>query len=495
MSATAKSPNPVQGTTAPTPSRRVMAILVIVVLTAALSAPFVAEKVFPSATVWTASDVPIQHIVILMMENHAFDNYFGSYCPTIGPFCASAVMGEPAGLCVPDVPGAAPGAGCTKPFELGPSNMSPEDLAHDYNSTVRSIDGGKMDGFYEYEYAATRPFGYYNSSTIPIYWDLAEEYGLGDNFFSSAISYSLPNHWYLVSGQAPPNSVNQSAIGRNTSAYKHAYLNQSNATMTVEDLLNLTPSVSWKYYDWSLPTYQVAINAGWTTKGGSAYDYWSPLAAKAESYTQWYANHFVSRDAIFGDAANGSLPDISYVIPYPTFSDHPGTSNISSGESFVAQVVDAIESSPEWHSTALFLSWDDYGGWYDGVAPPKLDNLGLSIRVPLIVVSPYTPEGTIVHGLGYFESLLHFVEWRWNLGCITSRDCNAPLPFAYFNFNQTARAPILFPTNWTNATYPMPLQDVSQIALGCATDCQIDPEEWNTNAAQATENFTEYEAD
>ncbi|MGA7862332.1 MAG: alkaline phosphatase family protein, partial [Thermoplasmata archaeon] len=604
--------------------RTAIAILAVVVLsvTAVLYTATLPSRVAPA---WGPADVPIDHVVILMMENHAFDNYFGTYCPAVGPYCTAAVNGEPPGLCVPDVPqGGEPGltspvideavsaseesdvfeshevsstavvnetflgpralteaeptsnatavtgptfaisenitgaglkdtdvvdvtafpkgsmflqsitvnwggtvvtydyigqqgtgvltayvthtfaaggnysisatataidgsthysasvpaqetrlvgsaVACTQPYELGVDEMFHNDLPHNYPNTVGSIDGGAMDGFYQYEYATTGPFGYYNSSTIPIYWDLAEEYSLGDYFFSSAQSYSLPNHWFLVAGSAPPNSIVQNAPDRNTTSYKHAYLNQSNATETVEDLLNATPSVSWKYYDWTLPAYQAAISGGWGVAAADAYNYWNPLAAKAESYTAAYASHFVARDDIFTDAAAGTLPEISYVIPYPTFSDHAGQSNLSSGEAFIAQVVDSLESGPEWRSTALFISWDDYGGWYDGVAPPlpvgspggpiNATNVSadLSIRVPLIVISPYTPEGLVVNRLGYFESLLHFLEWRFSLhtasgaDCITSRDCNAPLPFAYFDFNQTPRAPILFPTSWTNA--------------------------------------------
>lgn len=210
-------------------------------------------------------------------------------------------------------------------------------------------------------------------------------------------------------------------------------------------------------------------------------------------------------------SAAGTLPEISYVIPYPTFSDHPQTSNISAGEAFIAQVVDAVESGPEWSSTALFISWDDYGGWYDGVAPPlplgssggPINNTNvsadLSVRVPLLVISPYTPQGIVVNSLGYFESLLHFVEWlfglhtAWGADCINPRDCNAPLPLAYFNFNQTPRAPILFPTNWMNATYPMPLQNGS--ALACPNNCGITPPRWNTDAAEGTVNYTEDDDD
>ena len=446
---------------------------------------------------WGPEDTHIGHIVLIDMENHAFDNYFGTYCLTLGADCPSEVRGEPPGICVPNYPGNLTGP-CTAPYPLGVGEMGPPDMPHTYPSTIGSIANGTMSGFYQFE-GGRESLGYYNATEIPVYWDMAEEYGLGDNFFSSALSYSLPNHWYLISGQSPPNAWTGPPAKANytaTRAYEHVYLNQANATTTVEDLLNDSPQVSWKYYDWSLPTYQEAINAKWGEIGG-AYDYWNPLAARAISYTQWYTTHFVSRDLIFQDAENGTLPDLSYVIPFPTFSDHP-PANVSAGQSFIAQVVDAIEEGPDWSSTAILITWDDYGGFYDGVAPPKPvgapnDQLGLSIRVPIIVISPYTPEGTVVHGLGYFESMLHFIEWRFGLPCITTRDCDAPNLFEYFDFNQTARPPILFPTAWANASYPMPLQGGTE--MPCPSICTIDPQNWNTDAIEGTANYTETEAD
>jgi phospholipase C len=144
-----------------------------------------------------------------------------------------------------------------------------------------------MDGFSLAEDRGVLPFGHYDGEAIPLYWELAEQYAIGDDFFSSALSYSLPNHRYLLAGQAPPLRVNvsnfPSASGRDT------YLDQANATQTVEDLLNATPSVSWQYFDWALANYTTATSSfGKTTRRGSggigsAFSYWNPLAAKHES--------------------------------------------------------------------------------------------------------------------------------------------------------------------------------------------------------------------
>jgi phospholipase C len=427
---------------------RLVGILLVLALLVSISVPLVLRELPQRASAWSPSQSPIRHIVVLMMENHPFDNLFGTYCQSVGPLCPDTVRGIPAGTCVP-VNLTQPSLGCIKPFPFTAANLSTPDMPHVYNASMAAWNHGAMNGFTAAEHAGREPFGYYNGSTVPVAWDLAQEFGIGDNFYSSALSYSLPNHWYLLAGQAPPVSV---YYGFGGPEYRSTYLHQANGTRSVQDLLNASPSVSWKYYDWALPSYDVAIH---TAPGGfSAYNYWNPLAAKAESYTSWYSSHFVARTGFFADAGNGTLPNVSWIMPDYTFSDHP-PANVSVGETYIASVANAIAASPDWNSTALFVTWDDYGGFYDHAPPPVLDPLGLSFREPLLVVSPYTSAGLVVHSLGYFESLLHFIEWRFNLGCLTPRDCQAPLPLAYFDFNATARHPVYVPANATNATYPL----------------------------------------
>ncbi|MCI4331000.1 MAG: hypothetical protein L3K19_04045 [Thermoplasmata archaeon] len=402
---------------------------------------------------FSPSQTHIDHVVIVMLENHAYDNYFGTYCRTTDPFCSSTGHGIPYGTCVPYDPTSL-SLGCLRTWNFTVQNLSTDSPPHYYNNSVRAIDSGRMDGFYLAEHNGTLPFGHYNGSTIPVYWDLAEQYGLGDNFYSSELSYSLPNHWYLMAGQSPQNAQQITLHQNSPKSYLHTYLNEANRTKTVQDLLNHSRGVTWKAYDWPLPSYQVAINGPVGLAPGSAYDNWNVLASRSESYSSSYNSHFVDRSQFFTDVAAGKLPSISWVTPATWFSDHP-SSNITNGEGFVSQLVDAVENSTSWAHTAIFVSWDDYGGFYDHMAPPRLDSLGLSIRVPLLVISPYSKENYVSHKLGYFESLLHYVEWQFQLGCLTPRDCKAPLPFDFFNFNQTARKPMFFSLA---DRYPMKLQ-------------------------------------
>ncbi|MGA3021877.1 MAG: alkaline phosphatase family protein [Thermoplasmata archaeon] len=426
----------------------IVAIVIIAILVLAGMGFEIATR--PPATV-SGFAPKIDHVVFILMENRPYDQYFAGYCLVLSAYCNDTGNGIPAGTEEPQLNAT---GGYVVPYNYTVKNFTIVDQGHTYDPTIASIDSGKMDGFYSAEGSGLDPFGHFNGSTLPVYWDLAQEYALGDDFFSSALSYSLPNHWYALAGQAPTEGFKQPVA---TTAEKQTYLNEANQTETIQDLLNAT-TVTWKYYDWALDPYQEAINLPVGANDvGSAYSYWNPLAARAESYDRYFVAHFSDRTNFFSDVTDGNLPDISWVIPQTNFSDHPPV-NVTLGEEFVATVVDTIEMSRYWPSTAIFLSWDDYGGFYDHVAPSRIDPLGLSIRVPFLVISPYTPAGTLIHTLGYFESTLAFMEHRWDLGCIGIRDCNAPDLLNYFDFHGAPRPPIFFDPNWSNDSYPMASQ-------------------------------------
>jgi phospholipase C len=427
---------------------------------------------------WGPGSTHIQHVITVVMENRGYDNFFGSYCLALGPYCSSTGSGIPSGTCVPYDP-SNPALGCVTPYNLTTSQFVTSDMQHDLVSGRASWNNGAMNGFYGAEYSGSLPFGHYNGSTLPIYWDMAEQYATSDNLFAGNLSWSLPNHWYLMAGAVPhvtQFSYLDSAVAR------QSYLNQSNHTKTIQDTLNGS-STSWKYYDWKLAPYARAINNMNFVGAASAFDYWNPLAARAESYQSYYNQHFAARGDFVKDLKNGTLPQISWLIPLFSFSDH-APANVTMGESWVAQLVNAVEASPEWNSTAIFVIWDDYGGYYDHVAPPRVHANLLSFRSPILVISPYARENYISHVQLSFFSLLHFVEWRFKLGCLTRLDCAAPLPFDFFNFNQSARPPMYFATDWTKASYPMPLQAGGNAP--CAGCLDPTPSYWAPNDTAPT---------
>ena len=406
----------------------------------------------------------IDHIVFVVMENHAYDNFFGTYCQLQSPVCPAIGNGLPGDTCVPYNPTYAYGA-CIRPWNFTAKNWSlATPLPHTYLASHAAWNNGLMDGFYAAEGSGLDPFGHYNGSTVPIYWDLAQEYELADNFYSSILSYSLPNHWHIVAGQAPQIIAGNSTIGCPTcngtyvAQRDRLYLSEANHTRSIEDLL-LNSDVSWKYYDFTLGSYSHAIGItlnqttgriGWA---GHAFNLLNPQAAKAESYNASFTSHFVYNTQFYGDARNGTLPSLSWLIPPRLFSDHP-PQNSTLAQTWLASVVDAVEASPDWNTTALYITWDDYGGFYDHVDPPTYAGWQLGFRVPLIVVSPYTRAGAITSSFGFFESVLRLMEWRFGLGCITFLDCRAPLPIFGFDWSQTPRAPMMFPTDFSLASYP-----------------------------------------
>jgi len=401
----------------------------------------------------TPSTIPIKHVVFLVQENHAYDSLFGLYCQVVGPYCPHAANGIPAGTCVPMFPTNL-SRGCVRPFNQS-ALFLPVDMNHIWTGSHGSWDNGSMDGFYVAEGRTNETFGHYNASTIPVYYNLAEQYALADNFFSSAQSYSLPNHWYLVANATPAAGLyNLSYLNSYKAA--HTYLNEANATPTIEDSL-INRSVSWKYYDISLNNYNGAIS-NLTNVGLSAYSFWSPLAAREQSYASSVASHFTGRPQFFRDAHAGKLPALSWVIPTASASDHPKLGNLSTGQDWVASVVDAIEKSPEWNSTVLFVAWDDFGGFYDHVAPPFRDANGDGFRVPFLAIGPWVREGYVSHTPMDFGSVLRFMEWRFGLPCIGERDCTANLPLDMFNFTEGPRAPIVFGNYSAGTVYPMTLQ-------------------------------------
>jgi phospholipase C len=381
---------------------------------------------------------PIKHIVVIMQENHSFDNYFGTY---------PGANGIPKNVCMPLDPDR-PNDGCVKPFPS--ANVTPPDMIHEYHESHIGYDNGKMDGFMQGEHQNNYTMSYYDNKTIPYYWDLAKHYVLADNFFSSVLSYSLPNHWYAIAGQAPTASIyhgipqSTKDISPNQKQDQKEYLRESNIInkTIVESFMNHTNGdITWKYYYHKIDVDGDYKNA---TINGDAYDFWNPYSAKPSSYIGKYAPHFVNREQIFSDLKNGSLPQVSWVFPSDKLSEHP-PNNMTVGMDWVVNVVNSIMKSPYWNSTAIILTWDEYGGFYDHVAPPQIDKYGLGFRVPAIIISPYAKTGFIDHTQYSFESILKLIEWRFSLPPLTARDAHANNLLNAFDFSQKPRPPHIIP--------------------------------------------------
>lgn len=397
-------------------------------ISAALLSILVLSAISPvlGATVSTTGPDPIKHVIVIVEENHTFDNYFGTYPGANG--IADATPEPAVGSATRPL---------IKPFMINTTSVS-QDLCHSNACALQAYDGGRMDGFV----AASNTnltMGYFNPSLIPYYWDYASQFVLLDNFYSPVLGPSLPNHLYLIAGQsgglitdaqAGKFNYNSSTVHDNTFYFK-----------TIMDELDAN-HISWKYY------------AG----GYGVLNNWNPLPG----FASFQDNHTRLQDLaptqqFLTDVANHRLASAVWIMPETDqASEHPPY-DISTGEQDVVSEINAVMASPYWNSTAIFVTWDDYGGWYDHVAPPQVDQYGYGFRVPCLIISPYAKQGFIDHTQGDFTSILKFVETVFSLQPLASRDAAANDLMGAFDFSQSVRAPLLLPGQFVPNHYPLVL--------------------------------------
>ncbi|MFM7719063.1 MAG: phospholipase C [Actinomycetota bacterium] len=377
---------------------------------------------------------PIKHVVFIVKENRTFDQMFGLF-PGADGTSVGIDRGE------------------ERPLTRSPDALD-EDIVHCYACALEAWNEGAMDGFATVSDAADRyAYTQFQPEDLPNYWRWAERYVLGDNFFASAHGPSFPNHLYTIaatSGGALENPIQDleelRERHRETGLFKawgcdslpNSYVRVRDSEgqeervppcfdfETVGDLLNRA-DIPWRYYS----AEQDQNGYLW-----SAYD--AVRHVRADPAT--WRRHIQPVDRIVADIEEGRLPPMTWVTPRFEVSEHPEYS-FCHGENWTTEVVNAIMRSPMWSSTAIFITWDDYGGFYDHVPPPQVDGFGFGIRVPLLVISPYAKPGFVTNELGEFSSVLRFVEDNWNLTQLTDRDAEATPLLSAFDFSQSPRAP------------------------------------------------------
>jgi phospholipase C len=363
---------------------------------------------------------PIQHVVIIMGENHTFDNLFGTF----------------------------PGAnGITLPRATNPM---PQDIGHSGSGALAAIHGGRLD-----EFPALGQVQYTQADIQP-YWKYASRFGLSDNFFTSVATSSQPNHIAMIAAQSATDFDFPSGQCTSVAAVVTALRQPTGLENWGVPCfsVNTTPQeldqygISWKYY---------GSNGSWDAPLNISGLYSSP-------------NNITTPDQFVVDVQQGNLAAVSWVTPASGETDHP-PERLEDGENFLINQVNAImQSQPPysyWSNTAIFVTWDDWGGFYDHVPPPPVDATGLGSRTPLIVISPYAKSGYISHQQGEFSSFPKFIEANWNLPNLGQRDA---LPTTsnlmdFFDFSQTALPPLtlnLLPDG-PSLRVPGPSQHVSNI--------------------------------
>jgi phospholipase C len=381
------------------------------------------------------ADTPIKHVVVIVQENRSVPNLFAGY------------------------PGAdAPrfGYGSKHPntkIWLKPINFSPPaDVNHYWIAGIKEWNNGKMNGFDQVPVAKPLPptymYSYLRRPLVQPYWDMASQYVFDDRMFPTEFGPSFTAHQNLITGSTEI-SPGESLVDMPIDPGGHARGDCDAPKGTVTDLIDSSrdfhtnagpfpcldyPSaadifdpknVTWKYYRSFWPN------------GASLWDAFGAIR-KVRYGPDWQRDVSQQNFEILKDAAAGNLPNVSWVIPTLADSDHPGAGS-DRGPSWVASIVNAIGTGPEWNSTAIIVVWDEWGGWYDNVPPPQRDYRGLGIRVPCLIISPFARKGYVDHRQYESGSILKTVEEIFHTNYIGTTDVRANDMLDAFDFKQSPR--------------------------------------------------------
>jgi phospholipase C len=371
----------------------------------------------------------IEHIVFIVKENRTFDNYFGTF---------------------PGADGATKGTISTgQVINLGHTpSVVPRDICHSWDCALQATDGGKMDKFDLI--ADCNEKGDYLCYTqlweqdIPNYFAYARNFVLADRMFSSLHGPSFPNHLYTVAAQSGGIISNPSGLPD-----PHASWGCDAEDSSTVEVMNSSGQVSQQFPCFDFQTLADTLqNAGITWKyyapgqGQSGYE-WSALdAINHIRNSPLWTDHVVSDKQFVSDAQSGQLPAVSWLVTNSLQSEHPPGSSCP-GENWTVAQLNAVMQGPDWGSSAVFVTWDDFGGFYDHVAPPNLDQYGLGPRVPLLIISPFAKKGYISHTTYEFSSFLKLVEERYSLQPLTDRDKLASDMLDSFDFSQQPQQPLI----------------------------------------------------
>ncbi len=438
----------------------------------------------PAATLGTSTpidkDIPIKNVIVLMMENHSFDNYFGQINKALGRTDFEVPDGgETNSITTAD------GGTTVAPYTHAP-HLCTLDTNHEWDGTHLSWADGGMSGFAQQNEgwsagdlpngadpalaSGARAMYYYDQTDIPFYYNLAQNFATADHYHASVLGPTWVNRMYFWAGTSFGETANTfPSIGAFPFPPVGADGGYANVEATIIDELE-ERHTNWAIYGDALPTAAVVYGVAITNRWGRALP-------------RFPITQFLSQ------AAAGSLPEVSFVDPDTTHENSDGNdehppADIQIGQKFVSDLVHAVMSSPQWAQTALFITWDEHGGFFDHVPPPpacipdgtppilnttsddtinaQFDRYG--VRVPLIVVSPFAKKGYVGHTTYDHTSVLRFIEAKFKVPALTARDANADAMMDLFDFTgagpnatpPTIAAPTIDPAGLTycQTTYP-----------------------------------------
>ena len=397
---------------------------------------FAAEPV----TAEPAAATPVKHFVVLMQENHSFDNYFGTF---------PGADGIPSDTCMP-VPSPASAPRCVRPFRL--AGRAIPDLPHDARTHRIQYARGEMDGFVRGASAQRQDpelsvMGFYGAHDLPFHWSAAREYVLFDRFFAAAPGGSIANHmfWLTGTGGGHAGRIPEQGFGD---------------LLTIFDRLE-ERGISWKFYVQDFDPRLTIATHGRADRSTQAVRVPLLNFPRVVNDRELFS-HIVDLDEYYEDLERGTLPAVAYIAPAGGSEHPPG--GVAPGQTLVRTLVTALARSEAWSSSAFMWTYDEWGGWFDHVRPPR----GRGFRVPALLVSPYARRGVVDSTPLDHTSILRFIEDNWRLKPLTERDARARSLDGAFDFERHPREPTIMAGNLSTASHGSPRRWLIYLLYGAA---------------------------
>jgi phospholipase C len=389
--------------------------------------------------------MPIKHVVVIVKENHTFDNYFGSFPGAEGTSTCQTSRGA---IVCPHAP-----------------DSTSRDLCHEHSCALTEWNNGAMNGWDAVSGSTVNgddlAYAQYSESDIPNYWAYARNFTLGDHFFANVLGPSFPGHLMVLAAQAGW------AVGNpNTDFYWPYWGCDQSFYSTVDVLDHGGASTRSAFPCFNIRSVPDVLPAGvdWKFYGSNFYvlpEIWSMF--DAVSGIRWNSkkwSHVVNASQFDSDIANHRLPAVSWLVDQDLADEHPQVGSVCNGENWTVGHINALMQSEYWQDTAILFTMDDFGGWYDHVAPPRqyggdaTHPYGLGFRLPLIVISPYARPGYVMKGVAEQASIPRFIERVFGATSTLSdydpaaQDGAANDLLDAFDFRQTPLAPLVLPQRW-----------------------------------------------
>jgi len=416
----------------------------------------------------SSATFPVDHVVVVFLENHTVDNLYGLFpgANGLGSPGAAILQTDRAGRPYETLPPVVNADPSPRPDPRFPADLpnAPFPLeryvpldrilpspVHRFYQHILQLNGGRLDRYVAWTDSGALPMGYNDTAKLPLF-PYAREYVLADNCFTAAFGGSMLNHIWLIAAATPvwPNApadkvarpVSDAAgtlvdlaqdgdvtpdgfVVNDVQPFFPPYLAGTaeadrmppQTLPTIGDRLS-EAGVSWAWYAGGWDDALAGRPAPTFVFHHQPFSYF----ARYGDGTPGRAAHLEDEAAFFASLADGTLPHVSFVKPLGEFDEHAGYAAIAASEQHAADLIEAVKATPYWERTAIILTYDDFGGWYDHVAPPAVDRWGPGGRVPMLVVSPHARRGVVDSTPYDHTSILRFIEWRFGLAPLTERD-------------------------------------------------------------------------